>query len=163
MECRLSTCTQRACDSKCPDVRHRQRTRTYRSPLCQVTSKAGSLTGPTLVRRVRSATMPIRIPDQALQLLLLDAAWQEGLLPPFDKIAFYRDELGIKWDFDADYSLQADPRVLSALLATALEDTVLARITAFDWDGSNQVCSHIWSQWDGEDDMFDVEKLDGIE
>lgn len=107
--------------------------------------------------------MPIHIPDRSLHLLLLDAAWQEGLLPPFDKVAFYRDQLGIAWDFDADYSLQPDNRVMTALLAIPLEAETLARITSFNWDGANEVCSHIWSQWDGEDAMFDIHSLDGIE
>lgn len=107
--------------------------------------------------------MPVHFPDRSLQLLLLDAAWHEGLLPRFDKVAFYRDQLGIVWNFDADYSRQPDPRVLAALLAIPLEPAVLARITAFNWDGSNQVCSDIWSQWDGEDAMFNIQVLDGLE
>jgi hypothetical protein len=107
--------------------------------------------------------MSVRIPDQALHLLLLDAAWQEGLLPAFDKVAFYRDQLGITWTFDADYSKQPDPRVLTALLAIPLEPETLAQITAFDWDGANQVCSDIWSQWAGEDAMFDIRQLNGLE
>ena len=106
--------------------------------------------------------MPVHFPDQALQLLLLDAAWSEGLLPRFDKVGFYRDQLGIAWDYDADYSRQADPRMLAELLAIPLDADVLARITKFHWDGANEVCSAVWSQWDGEDDMFDIRDLDGI-
>jgi hypothetical protein len=74
---------------------------------------------------------------------------------PFDKIAFYRD-LGIDWDFDADRSLAPDLRVLDALLAIPLEVSVLARITKFDWNAGNDVCFEIWSQWHGEDKMFDI-------
>jgi len=107
--------------------------------------------------------MPSHIPDRSLHLLLLDAAWQEGLLPAFDKVAFYRDQLGIAWDFDADYSRVPDNRVMTALLAIPLEAATLTRIASLSWDGANQVCSVIWSQWDGEDPMFDIHSLDGIE
>jgi len=107
--------------------------------------------------------MPVTFRDRALQLLLLDAAWKEGLLPRWDKVAFYRDQLGIAWSFDADYSRGPDPRVLEALLAIPLEPALLARISEFRWDAANDVCFAIWSQWDGEDDMFDVHVLDGLE
>lgn len=54
-------------------------------------------------------------------------------------------------------------RTARALLAIPLEATALAAITTFDWDGSNELYSHIRSQWNGEDDLFDVGKLDALE
>lgn len=108
-------------------------------------------------------TMCAQFRDPVCQLMVLDAAWSEGVLPHFDKIAFYRDSLGVTWDYDAEYSRRIDLRVQSALLAIALPPDVLARITQIVWNGGNDVCGVVWSQWDGETDEFDVTDLGGIE
>jgi len=103
------------------------------------------------------------IPDQSLRLLLLQSAWTEGLLPPFDKEAFFRDVVGEEWDDQADYNDAWDKRVSDALLAIPLTDEILGKIKSVEWDGGKAVFGHIWSNWDGESGEFHVHDLTGID
>lgn len=103
------------------------------------------------------------IPDPNLRLTLLNSAWEEGLLPRFDKEAFYRDVLKEPYDPAADYNYEIDNRVRDHLLSIPLTDDVLAKLKIVTWDGGNEVHHDIWTQWDGESDEFDVRDLRGIE
>lgn len=103
-----------------------------------------------------------RFADPNLQLLLLQAAWDQELIPPFDKAAFFRDVLKEESDTEADYNYKLDRRVLDALLAIPLGADVLSQIRSVEWDGGNPIFLEIWSCWDGESDEFDVHDLTGI-
>ena len=103
------------------------------------------------------------IPDPNLRLTILNSAWEEGLLPPFDKEAFYRDVLQQPYDASADYNHRIDDRVRKHLLSTPLPDEMLAKLKILTWDGGNEVHHHIWADWDGESDEFDVHDLRGVE
>lgn len=100
--------------------------------------------------------------DPNLKLIVLQAAWNEGLLPPFDKPAFFRDVLKEEYDEHADYNYKLDERVREHLLAIPLPSEQLSRITTIEWDGGNEIFLEIWSYWDGESDEFDIHDLTGI-
>jgi hypothetical protein len=104
-----------------------------------------------------------KIPDDNLRLTLLNSAWDQGLLPAFDKEAFYRDVLKQKYDPRASYNDGIDERVKKHLLSIALPDELLGKLTLVTWDGGNEVHHHIWTNWDGESDEFAVHDLSGIE
>jgi hypothetical protein len=104
---------------------------------------------------------PIRDPN--LRLILLEAAWNEDLLPRFDKDAFYRDALKEKYDPRAEYNQRIDERVRDALLSAPLDDDVLSQLKIVTWDGGNEAFLDIWTYWDGESGEFDVVDLAGIE
>jgi hypothetical protein len=103
------------------------------------------------------------VKDPNLRLTLLQAAWDAGALPPFDKQAFYQNTLGEPYDPKADYNERIDKRVRDALLATPMPDDVLERLKVVAWDGGNDVHHFVWTNWDGESDEFDVADLTGIE
>jgi hypothetical protein len=65
------------------------------------------------------------IADPNLRLLLLQAAWDENLIPRFDKAAFFRDQLHEELTDDAECNYRIDTRVLDALLAIPLTDETL--------------------------------------
>jgi uncharacterized protein (TIGR02996 family) len=104
-----------------------------------------------------------RIPDPNLKLTLLQALRDLELLPEFDKEAFFRDVLHKEYDEFAAYNERLDKRVLRALLATKLPDTLLAKIEQLVWDAGNDVHHDVWTNWDGEDETFDVRDLTGLE
>jgi hypothetical protein len=103
------------------------------------------------------------IPDPNLRLTLLNSLWNANLLPRFDKEAFYRDVLREEWDPEAEYNDGVDERVREHLLSIPLSDDLLAKLMMVVWDGGNEVHHHIWTNWDGEDDTFNVRDLRGIE
>lgn len=103
------------------------------------------------------------IRDPNLRLTILHSAWNAGLLPPFDKEAFYRDVLHDPWDADADYNDEVDERVRKHLLTIPLPSDLLAKLTRVTWDAGNEVFNYIWTTFDGESDEFAVRDLNGIE
>ncbi len=100
--------------------------------------------------------------DPNLKLTVIEALREAGLLPGFDKAAFYR-KLGEDWDHTSPINDAPDPRVLDALLATELPRAALGEVTTLVWDGGNEVFADVWTYWDGEDQTFDVADLAGIE
>lgn len=103
------------------------------------------------------------IADPSLRLLLLQAAWNENLIPRFDKAAFFRDQLHEELTDEGEYNYRIDTRVLDALLAIPLTDETLAKLKFVEMDAGNQIYGYIWSYWDGESGEFDVKDLSGIE
>ncbi len=103
------------------------------------------------------------ISDPNLRLTLLNALWNAQLLPQFDKEAFYRDTLHDAYDPEADYNDRIDERLRDHLLSIALPQDLLAKLKTLVWDGGNEVHHHIWTNWDGDTDVFDVRDLRGIE
>ena len=103
------------------------------------------------------------IADDNFRLTLLQSAWDQELLPPFDKQAFYAGELKTPYDPRADYNDRIDERVKKHLLAIPLPDELLANLTRVTWDGGNEVFHYIWTNWDGESDEFAVHNIAGIE
>jgi uncharacterized protein DUF6892 len=104
-----------------------------------------------------------KIVDDNLRLTLLQSAWDQGLLPQFDKRAFYSDVLKNPYDPRAEYNDGIDERVKKHLLAIPLPKDLLAKLTLVTWDGGNEVFHHIWTNWDGESDEFAVHNLAGVE
>jgi hypothetical protein len=105
--------------------------------------------------------MTIRDPN--LKLTLLQCLWAEGLLPPFDREAFFSDELGQPYDPSAAYNNRVDERVRDALLATSLPTELLAKLKLLQWDGGDDVFHYVWTNWYGDDETFFVTSFDGIE
>jgi hypothetical protein len=103
------------------------------------------------------------IADRNLRLLLLQAAWNENLIPRFDKVAFFRDQLHEELTDDAECNYRIDTRVLDALLAIPLTDETLAKIRFVEMDAGNEIYRDIWSYWGGVSDEFDIRDLSGIE
>jgi hypothetical protein len=99
---------------------------------------------------------PIR--DPAMRVTLVSSLLQEGLLPPFDKAAFYRDKLGKEYEFIEGL----DRDVLDGILAMPIEDK-LASLKAVQWDGGDELFYQIFETWDGHDRVFYVKDLSGIE
>jgi hypothetical protein len=88
--------------------------------------------------------------DPNLQLAVLDAAWEAGLLPPYEKAAASPDPDAV------------DEAVRSALLAIELPRSVLESIREIDWGGGKVIQHLVIEMWDGEDDVFNVKDLSGI-
>ena len=88
--------------------------------------------------------------DPNLQLAVLDAAWEAGLLAPYRKAVASPDPDAV------------DTAVRNALLAIELPRAVLESIQKIDWGGGKEIQHLIVETWDGEDDIFNVTDLSGI-
>lgn len=102
-------------------------------------------------------------PDQNMKLIVIQGARYAGLLPAFNKQAFFRDVLHEEFDDNAEYNYQLDERVREYLLAMPLPAELLRQIKTLEWDGGIDVFSDIWTYWSGETDDFTVHDVTGIE
>lgn len=103
------------------------------------------------------------ISDPNLRLILLQAMWNEGLAPKFDKATFYRAKLGKEYDPASESNEQLDTAVRDALVATELPAEKLAQLKRVDWDGSEEIFHLIWEFPSDVGDTFYVKSLSGIE
>ena len=56
-----------------------------------------------------------------------------------------------------------DPSILKKVLGLRPTPRDLASLDTLSWEAGFEIQHLIWNQWDGEDDFFDVTRLDGIE
>ena len=103
------------------------------------------------------------VTDQNLRLTLLQAMWNEGLAPKFDKPAFYRNQLSREYDPASPEHEELNVEVRDALIATDLPEDSLARLKRVDWDGSEEIFHLIWEFPSDVGDTFFVKSLSGIE
>jgi hypothetical protein len=94
---------------------------------------------------------------------LLDQISDENLrLAIIEGLVDYPD-LGGDPDGDDEHAYTPDPFVRAALLdQVRVEDTALSQITSLSWSAGLDIQFAICSQWDGEDDFFDIQTLQGI-
>lgn len=110
----------------------------------------------------RDDSPPARFADPCLHFAVLQAAWDARLLPQFDVQKYYREVVGQPWDSERE-GVSVDPRVHDALFATPIPARVAARIEQLQWDGGMEIQHMVFLYWDGEDSIFDVRSLQGIE
>jgi hypothetical protein len=110
----------------------------------------------------RDGSPPARFVDPCLHFAVLQAAWDARLLPQFDVAKHYRDVVGQPWSAERE-GAAVDPRVHDALVATPIPARVAARIEQLHWDGGMEIQHMVFHYWDGEDSIFDIRSLQGIE
>lgn len=104
------------------------------------------------------------ISDKNLHLALVDSLMREGLLPKFDKVKFWKEMTGKKYDDTAEYNYERSKEVEEHLLSLPIETEQLVKLKNFAWDTSDTTVIHaIFPFWNGEDDYFDIKNLKGIE
>jgi hypothetical protein len=118
---------------------------------------------PDRQRAKQSGDETLGVDDDNLKLALIQALRNKGLLPTFDKEAFYRQELEEEYDDSADYNYEVDDRVLDHLVDTPITPELATAVDGLYWGGGMEVQHDVWTYWDGEDDTFDICDLAGID
>ena len=85
-----------------------------------------------------------------------------------DEEPSFEDELErMKEKYTDNYDLYNDEGPIEEMLQyfeeLYLTKEDLSKITSLTFDGGNDIYSLIWPNWDGEDDFFDVESVDGFQ
>jgi hypothetical protein len=106
---------------------------------------------------------PIIIPDINFKLCLINTLRKQKLVPKFNKKKFWQDTFGAPYDDYADYAYQSVPEVIAYYQNFEIDKSLLDKITKIQWSGSEDIIFDINSQWDGEDNTFEISSLAGIE
>lgn len=81
--------------------------------------------------------------------------YNQGLLPKFD-LSQYAAEQGFTYDGG---SVGAVPEALAYFEALEVPVELAEKVTEIEMDGGNDIYLEIAPNWDGEDDLFDVDEF----
>ena len=99
--------------------------------------------------------------DKNLHYAILNELEDQGLFK-FDIGAFFKKYMHKEYDDFADYNYEAIERVEYYLQGLKLSKYPLKKIERLSWAASSDMVFHIWNQYDGEDDYFQIHSLEGI-
>lgn len=102
--------------------------------------------------------------DNNLELAIVEQLLRAGTVA-FDRAAFLVAHPPEKEaeDEDQEAHLYRKNYDIEYALRALLEPTHLPTIQHVWWEGGMETQHLIWNYWDGEDDAFDIESLDGLE
>ncbi len=101
-------------------------------------------------------------PDLNFKLAVIQALREINVLPPFDKDAFWQKTFGEPYDDFADYAYENVPEVIEYYRHFELKPEQLEQIKSISWLEFD-IIYDINSQWDGEDNFFEIQSIEGIE
>ena len=81
----------------------------------------------------------------------------------FDKELFFKEIIKKQYSITASYNYRIFEPIENFYKSIDIEKYPLNEIEEIDWSASSSIINDIFTQWDGEDDYFSIESLEGIE
>ncbi len=101
-------------------------------------------------------SQPIPFTDLNFKLAVVqELMYEQDLLPRFD-LREHAAEQGFTYD---DGSFEAVPEALAHFEALEVPVELAEKITEIRMDGGNEIYLQVAPNWDGEDDLFDVDEF----
>jgi len=101
-------------------------------------------------------------PDLNFKLAIIHSLRKIDALPSFDKNAFWLETFGEPYDDFADYAYENVPEVIEYYRNFELKPEQLEQIKSISWLEFD-IIYDINSQWDGEDNFFEISSIEGIQ
>jgi hypothetical protein len=101
-------------------------------------------------------------PDLNFKLAVIHSLREMAVLPPFDKEAFWQETFDEPYDDFAEYAYENVPKVIDYYRNFELKPEELEQVKSISWLEFD-IIYDINSQWDGEDNFFEIQSIEGIE
>lgn len=100
--------------------------------------------------------------DKNLRLAIIGNLIQEEYFQ-FSIEDFFENELNKKFDLMAKYNYEPLPEVEEYFKQLDLKSLGAEKLESIYFEAGDDIIHFVWNQWDGEDEYFDIQSLDGIE
>jgi hypothetical protein len=117
----------------------------------------------TIIKKTKKKTDYQEIfTDLNFKLAIIHSLREIEVLPPFDKDAFWQETFGEPYDDFAEYAYENVSEIIDYYRNFELNPKQLEQIQSVSWLEFD-IISDINSQWDGEDNFFEIQSIEGIE